>query len=227
MVSDEPVHAGRQQELLEFLFKCESIAQDVVTTAPNNALMGHAVDLCEGYLKTMLDLHQVWQRLQQAQAQESDIGAQLQEMQTVLQDIAIQAEHNGVNHAQARYWLSIGKLIEEVLRLSRQAPQPSALMPPETMPLQPHAKEPTECNCGAPDEKALQLTVHLFGEFNASLNGKAISRWSKGKGQKIFKYLLLHRARPVPKERLMETFWPDTDMRAARNNLNVSLYYLR
>lgn len=226
MVSDEPV-TGRQQELLEFLFKCESIAQDVVTTAPNNALMEHAVDLCEGYLKTMLDLHQVWQRLQQTQAQESDIGAQLQKMHVVLQDVARQAERNGVNHTQARYWLSIGKLIEEVLRLSQQAPQPVIPISPETTPVQPPEKGAAECDCEPAGDNALQLTVHLFGEFNASLNGRSISRWSKGKGQKIFKYLLLHRTTPVPKERLMEIFWPDADARAARNNLNVSLYYLR
>ncbi len=77
------------------------------------------------------------------------------------------------------------------------------------------------------DEAALTLSVHLFGEFKANLDTCEIKRWSHGRGQKIFKYLLLHRAAPVRRERLMATFWPDITAHAARNNLNVSLYSLR
>lgn len=73
----------------------------------------------------------------------------------------------------------------------------------------------------------LTLSVHLFGEFKANLGKQEIKHLPRGRGQSLFKYLLLHRATPVRKERLMETFWRNADAHAARNNLNVSLYSLR
>jgi DNA-binding SARP family transcriptional activator len=47
------------------------------------------------------------------------------------------------------------------------------------------------------------------------------------KGKSILKYLLLHHSKPVPKEVLMECFWPESDQELARNNLNVAIYNLR
>lgn len=121
--ADTPTN-GQQQELLNFLFECESLAQEMVSSAPSNALMEHAVGLCEGYLKTMLDMHQVWLRLQQAQALGSDLKIQLEKMQSVLQDVSRQASRNAHRDqskaAQARYWNTVGGLIDEVLRLPRQ-----------------------------------------------------------------------------------------------------------
>lgn len=226
----------RQQELLGFLFECESLAQDMVSATPNSALMEHAVELCEGYLKTMLDMLQVWQRLQRAQALGSDLQTQLEQMRTVLRDVSQQASRNARRDqnkaAQARYWNTVGGLIDEVLRLSRQQQQSLLHAMPDSKPT---ADMTSNCPCGPEPEihqqeqtqPALQLTTHLFGKFKASLNGREIKRWPRGKGLKILKYLLLHRSVPIPKERLMEIFWSDTDAHAARNNLNVALYHLR
>lgn len=236
----------RRQELLAFLFECESLAQGMVSAAPNSALMEHAVALCEGYLKTMLDMHHVWQRLQRAQEQGSDLKAQLEKMQTVLQEVSQQASRNAHRdqnkEAQARYWNTVGGLIDEVLRLSRQ--QTPISPPTRRTPEDPEPTPTTRVQDGhcepasatlvpkAPSpfpgqQAALQLTAHLFGKFKASLGGRDMRRWPRGKGLKIFKFLLLHRASPVSRERLMETFWRDTEARAARNNLNVALYHLR
>lgn len=231
----------RQQELLEFLFECESLAQDMVSATPNNALMEHAVELCEGYLKTMLDMQQVWLRLQRAQAQGSDLKVQLEKMQEVLRDVSQQASRNAHRDqskaAQARYWNTVGGLIDEVLRLSRQQGETQPTV--DLAPLAPVAAV-ADCACEPAATPAtsgqdtisgqqpdLQLTAHLFGKFRASLDGREIRRWPRGKGLKILKFLLLHRATAVSRERLMETFWPDTDAQAARNNLNVALYHLR
>jgi DNA-binding SARP family transcriptional activator len=71
------------------------------------------------------------------------------------------------------------------------------------------------------------LQVHLFGQFRVTLNGHPIVSWPSGRGRGVFKYLLTHRERPVPRDTLMEIFWPDGSPESARNSLNVALHGLR
>lgn len=229
----------RQQELLGYLCESETLAQHVLNVSPHSPLMEHAVQLCQGYLKILLDMHHVWQCLQHARTQESNLGQQLERMQAVLQEVCAQLNADAAmderKALQARYWDNIGKLIDEVLHLPADMVEPTTTPPSAvTPPNLPSSEEAQTCAKpgGSPasadtPELPLKLSAHLFGEFKASLHNREIKRWPRGKGQKIFKYLLLHRATPVRKERLMETFWPNVETRAARNNLNVSLYYLR
>jgi DNA-binding SARP family transcriptional activator len=247
-LENDPNGVDRQQELLGYLCESETLAQHLLSASPNSPLMEHAVQLCQGYLKTLLDMHHVWQRLQYARTQESSLGNQLERMQEVLQEVCGQIRADAATDErkalQARYWDNIGRLIDEVLHLSQAEVVGSKKNPPH-LPLSGEEQEIATPLSTSPDqgrpggvssprgaspeeqEPALKLSVHLFGEFKASLHNREIKRWPRGKGQKIFKYLLLHRTAPVRKERLMETFWPDIEARAARNNLNVSIYYLR
>lgn len=71
------------------------------------------------------------------------------------------------------------------------------------------------------------LQVQLLGDFRATLNGHGIDSWPSGRGRAVFKYLLAHRDRAIPRDVLMELFWPDASSDAARNSLNVALYGLR
>ncbi|KPV51131.1 hypothetical protein SE17_22985, partial [Kouleothrix aurantiaca] len=48
-----------------------------------------------------------------------------------------------------------------------------------------------------------------------------------GRGRAVFKYLLAHHDRAIPRDLLMEMFWPDASTESARNSLNVALYGLR
>src|SRR3989440_8215348 len=70
------------------------------------------------------------------------------------------------------------------------------------------------------------LNVHLFGSFQAFLNGTLITGWRK-KSESLFKYLVVHRTVPVHREKLFELFWPDLEAHSARNCLNVTLHSLR
>lgn len=74
---------------------------------------------------------------------------------------------------------------------------------------------------------APSLVIYCLGNFRVYQNEQLIDVWPSGKGQLIFKYLLLNRTRPVAKEVLMDRFWPDAPPEAARNNLNVAIYGLR
>ncbi len=70
------------------------------------------------------------------------------------------------------------------------------------------------------------LSVHLFGTFQAFLNGTPINSWRK-KSEALFKYLIVHRTAPVHREKLFELFWSDQDPQLARNCLNVTMHALR
>jgi DNA-binding SARP family transcriptional activator len=71
------------------------------------------------------------------------------------------------------------------------------------------------------------LAANVLGPFRTLLNGQEIKDWPSCRGKAIFKYLLLHRKRPVAREALMERFWPEAGPEAARNNLNVAIHRLR
>jgi hypothetical protein len=72
-----------------------------------------------------------------------------------------------------------------------------------------------------------KLNIYCLGTFRVFLEDSLMSAWPQCKGKAIFKYLLTHHQRPVSKELLMETFWPQATPEAARNNLNVAIYGLR
>ncbi len=71
------------------------------------------------------------------------------------------------------------------------------------------------------------LVVHCLGPFRVYQDHTLITNWSSGKGKAIFKYLVANRSRPIHKDVLMDLFWRNADLEAARNNLNVAIYSLR
>ena len=56
---------------------------------------------------------------------------------------------------------------------------------------------------------------------------RLITDWNGLRGKSIFKYLLAHRDSPIPKDILMDLFWPDAQPEAARRNLHQAIYSLR
>jgi hypothetical protein len=80
---------------------------------------------------------------------------------------------------------------------------------------------------GAHPGIATTLDVYCLGTFRAFIDDQLVTEWPNGKSKSVFKYLVTHRERPVTREVLMETFWPNADADAARNNLNVAIYGLR
>lgn len=76
-------------------------------------------------------------------------------------------------------------------------------------------------------QAAPSLEIYLLSPFRVFANDHPIEHWPNCKGKAIFKYLATHRGQPVPKEVLMDVFWPSAGQDAARNNLNVAIYGLR
>jgi DNA-binding SARP family transcriptional activator len=71
------------------------------------------------------------------------------------------------------------------------------------------------------------LVVYCLGPFKVYQDDHQVTEWLSSKGRMVFKYLITHREHPIPKEILMDLFWPNTHPDAARNNLNVAIYGLR
>jgi DNA-binding SARP family transcriptional activator len=71
------------------------------------------------------------------------------------------------------------------------------------------------------------LTVHFLGRFHVTLAGAPVDTTSSRRTRNVLAYLLAKRDAPVPRDVLMEVFWPGADPDAARNRLHVALSGVR
>jgi hypothetical protein len=67
------------------------------------------------------------------------------------------------------------------------------------------------------------LTAHFFGTFRVSVDGTPVDTASSRRTRNVLAYLLAHRRAAVPRDVLMEVFWPAAAPDAARNSLHVAL----
>ena len=72
----------------------------------------------------------------------------------------------------------------------------------------------------------IQVAVHMLGIFSMKI-GEATIKLPATRALSLLKYLLLHHKQYIPRDVLLETFWPEANPELARNNLNVSLHSLR
>ncbi|MCB0165718.1 MAG: winged helix-turn-helix domain-containing protein [Anaerolineae bacterium] len=73
----------------------------------------------------------------------------------------------------------------------------------------------------------IDFKIYCFGRFQIFHNDQCISEWTSLKARAVLRYLVAHQGRPVPKETLMDLFWPDANFEAARRNLHQAIYCLR
>lgn len=71
------------------------------------------------------------------------------------------------------------------------------------------------------------LAAYMLGSFRVIINDRPVENWPSGRGRSVLKYLLTQRARPVPRDVLMDFFWPESTPESARNSLNVAIHGLR
>jgi len=71
------------------------------------------------------------------------------------------------------------------------------------------------------------LQVRCLGSLEVRLGWNRLNSWRSKKAKSLFKYLIAQRGRPVPKDVLMETLWPEGDPQAANNNLKAAVHALR
>lgn len=73
----------------------------------------------------------------------------------------------------------------------------------------------------------LSMSVSMLGSFRVMLNEHVVESFNSGRGRAVFQYLIVHRDRPIPREVLMDRFWPEAAPEAARNSLNVAVHGAR
>jgi SARP family transcriptional regulator, regulator of embCAB operon len=71
------------------------------------------------------------------------------------------------------------------------------------------------------------LTAHLLGSFRVAVDGVFVDTVSSQRTRNVLAYLLAHSRFPVPRDVLMEVFWPTAEPKAARNSLHVALSGIR
>lgn len=77
-----------------------------------------------------------------------------------------------------------------------------------------------------PAATAMPVAVHMLGAFSMTI-GDLTVKLPASRGLSLLKYLLLHHTQNIPREVLMDIFWPDAEPETARNNLNVAMHSLR
>jgi DNA-binding SARP family transcriptional activator len=73
----------------------------------------------------------------------------------------------------------------------------------------------------------VDLGVHLFGTFRLYQRGEPVDTRNHAKSLRVLKYLVSHREHPVPKDVLIELFWPESDLDTVGRNLHQAIYTLR
>jgi len=74
---------------------------------------------------------------------------------------------------------------------------------------------------------ATRLRLRLLGPFEAQVGETAISSWPGRKARLLLAYLALERGRMVPKDVLIELFWPGARSDRGANNLSIAIYQIR
>lgn len=72
-----------------------------------------------------------------------------------------------------------------------------------------------------------QMVASLLGGCRVAVGGTAIDTASSRRTRGLLAYLLTHRRAPVPRDVLMDVFWPAAAPGAARNSLHVALSGVR
>jgi DNA-binding SARP family transcriptional activator len=107
-------------------------------------------------------------------------------------------------------------------------PPPSRLLSSDARALQAHPGLSPSVSLPVRKEPGLpSLAVYCLGQFQVYQDEQLVESWLSRKALSILKYLILEHPVPVPKEVLMDTFWPDSDLESARRNLHQAIYALR
>jgi DNA-binding SARP family transcriptional activator len=86
----------------------------------------------------------------------------------------------------------------------------------------------------APPAEALEqpvpppkLKLRLLGPFEARIGEVPVTNWPGRKARLLLAYLVMERGRMVPKEVLIELFWPGARADRGANNLSIAIYQIR
>ena len=71
------------------------------------------------------------------------------------------------------------------------------------------------------------IEARLLGSLEVRVDGSSVSSWNGQRGASVLRYLLSRRQHACSRDELLEEFWPDVPVAAARNRLQVAISGLR
>ena len=71
------------------------------------------------------------------------------------------------------------------------------------------------------------LRLHFLGTLDIHYDDQQLPKPPTLKSQSLLAYLVLHRHRPQPRDRLIGLFWGDRPERKARHSLSTALWHIR
>jgi DNA-binding SARP family transcriptional activator len=86
---------------------------------------------------------------------------------------------------------------------------------------------PAELPTPVPAGVTHSLTAYLLDGFRLGIEDKPVQTLPGGRSGMLLKYLVFHHQRQMPRELLMDQFWPEAEPEIARNRLNVAMSGLR
>ncbi len=233
----------REEDLLRLLQMLRRDCQ-ALSDSPRRIVLEHAIRACQSILNNQLELE--WHRRLYEQAFQQNLGL-AEQLALVLELLEISSPPDpddggdgaNANTAAAeeatiirRCWRNIERWLKSsFVGLAGTTVNCAAASASELVVLDapsPSASDraATTSN-GGDDMRLASLEVYCFGAFRLYQDREPIESWPKGRAKQLLKYLILNRASPIPKEVLMDRFWPDLEESSARNNLNVAVYGLR
>ncbi len=226
----------RQEELVHLLDDLKHQTQ-LLTTSPRKVVIDHAIQICQLLLNNLLeiDLHQHLH--EQAKSQNKGLNDQLTLIFKLLDITQSYSSQSTDNTSDTGNVPTESKIVRdtqqgidpEIKRSAFDAGNNTEKQlfqnDTDTLP-QSNTTEVTELT-HTDDNDTAQLDVYFFRTFRVYRDGELIDCLSKSRAKQLLKYLILNRTKAIPKEVLMDRFWPDHDQNSARNNLNVAVYCLR
>ncbi len=80
---------------------------------------------------------------------------------------------------------------------------------------------------GACPAETARILVFCLGPFRVVVDGVAVAPWRSGRVRSLFQYMANHHSRPVPRDKLIEAFWPNPDASTPGTSLKVAVHNLR
>ena len=78
-----------------------------------------------------------------------------------------------------------------------------------------------------PEAHSAELAACLLGSFRLWRRGRPLVEWHGGKTSRVLRFLVAERGRFVPRDALIEQFWPDADAESGRRNVHQMIYTIR
>jgi DNA-binding SARP family transcriptional activator len=199
----------KQQEIINLLDLLERQAQSS-SASPRKIAIDHAIQICQLFLNNLLETDWHKHLYEQAKSKNKSLNDQLTLILKLLDlsesDIPTDDSNTPISDCTE---INMG-----------DCPSQNDTSLPKS-----HSNTVTEP--AQDNNHTAKLDVYFLGTFRVYKNGKLIDCMSKSRAKQLLKYLILNRTKSIPKEILMDRFWPDHDQNSARNNLNVAVYCLR